>query len=372
MLSQWQAREGGLSVKVDDPQTEGRIPMRYTTYRVVTYRADEDPYLNPTATCRHRFSDFEAMRVKILTAAPGVVVPPIPAKKAVNNLDPDFIESRRALLQQFVNYLVEHPLCASQSALSEFLVLPHGSVCASPVDFDELVPEREPALTQLLVMELHEDLRKLRKALKKKASDERNTMQSWMEISQYAGVLAANSLNADVKASLCTFSVSTQLMSDLTKQQATDTVGSVLVATLKRTKLFCDAIDEMQKNAVKSNAHIEKTVSSLASMRSKAADLAGKPGKEKKQSDLETQATDTERDIVSLRESHAKLLRTLDWEIHRLTETRNIDLKEGLVQLADDASQTSLKVHEGWQALFQLLESGGHGDGGGAAADDGS
>ena len=123
MLSSWQAREGGFTVKVDDPQTEGKMMMKHTTYRVSTSRPNEAP----SATCRHRFSDFVTLREKCLAAAPGAVVPPVPEKKMVNNLDPDFIEHRRDLLEQFLNYLASHPLVASQMALSEFLELPHGN-----------------------------------------------------------------------------------------------------------------------------------------------------------------------------------------------------------------------------------------------------
>ena len=63
MLSQWQQREGGFTVKLDDPQTEGKMMMKHTTYRVSTSREGEAP----TATCRHRFSDFLKLHAAIGT-----------------------------------------------------------------------------------------------------------------------------------------------------------------------------------------------------------------------------------------------------------------------------------------------------------------
>ena len=66
---------------------------------------------------------------------------------------------------------------------------------------------------------------------------------------------------------------------------------------------------------------------------------------------------------------HANFLRTLKWETARFVEAKDKDLFAALGTLADEARDTSRKVHEAYTALGQLLQGGGDGAGAAAAED---
>jgi hypothetical protein len=49
-----------------------------------------------------RYSDFDILRKILIERWPSCYIPSIPAKKAVGNLDTEFIEERREMLERFV------------------------------------------------------------------------------------------------------------------------------------------------------------------------------------------------------------------------------------------------------------------------------
>eukprot|EP00826_Nyctotherus_ovalis_P042578 TRINITY_DN4395_c0_g1_i2.p1 TRINITY_DN4395_c0_g1~~TRINITY_DN4395_c0_g1_i2.p1 ORF type:complete len:357 (+),score=122.22 TRINITY_DN4395_c0_g1_i2:646-1716(+) len=53
----------------------------------------------------------------------GYIIPPIPAKKFTGNVDPEFIQERKAELQKFLNESLTHPLVRNYDLLMKFLSL---------------------------------------------------------------------------------------------------------------------------------------------------------------------------------------------------------------------------------------------------------
>lgn len=52
-----------------------------------------------------RYSDFEALRKALVLHWPGCIIPQIPEKTLVGNLDPDFIDTRKKLLDYFLKQI---------------------------------------------------------------------------------------------------------------------------------------------------------------------------------------------------------------------------------------------------------------------------
>lgn len=52
---------------------------------------------------------------------PGTIIPPLPTKKIMGNLSPDFVEERRLGLQQFLNGIIYHPKLSKSYDLKTFL-----------------------------------------------------------------------------------------------------------------------------------------------------------------------------------------------------------------------------------------------------------
>jgi hypothetical protein len=71
--------------------------IAYIVYTVVTSKLNEPIY--------KRFSDFYALREKLVERWPGVYIPNIPHKKIVNNLDNDIIQLRVKILDRFCKRL---------------------------------------------------------------------------------------------------------------------------------------------------------------------------------------------------------------------------------------------------------------------------
>ena len=109
-------RDELVAVKVDDAQNETTFGVtKYTTYRITT------TVMGSATSCRHRFSEFVALRGALVDVHPGVVVPPLPDKGVVGRFTHDFVEKRRVQLEAFLQRVCNHPIAASAAPLTEFL-----------------------------------------------------------------------------------------------------------------------------------------------------------------------------------------------------------------------------------------------------------
>jgi len=70
-----------------------------------------------------RYSDFLNIRKEMIRLYPGYIVPPIPVKKFTNNLDPAFLQERKALLQEFLNDILKHPILKNCELFIQFISL---------------------------------------------------------------------------------------------------------------------------------------------------------------------------------------------------------------------------------------------------------
>ena len=97
-------------VCVDEPQSEGTAPRRYTSYRVSSQvRRSGTGWI----TCRHRFSEFERLHAALIEFLPGVSLPPLPEKRLANSLDKAVVARRAAQLGRLLQEALDHPICAT-------------------------------------------------------------------------------------------------------------------------------------------------------------------------------------------------------------------------------------------------------------------
>ena len=118
---------GLLEVTIDDARSSGFGMSKHTTYRIsCTPLGPIAGVLNqPALISRLRFSEFVTLHAKLLEVLPGVELPALPDKDALNRFCPDVIESRRSLLQIFLQAAVDDPdLCFRTSCLAELLRWP--------------------------------------------------------------------------------------------------------------------------------------------------------------------------------------------------------------------------------------------------------
>jgi hypothetical protein len=82
-------------IEVCNPITKEEKFAKFTLFTVKGFDR------NDSFEVQRRYSDFDKIRSILVTRWPGVYIPPLPPKKAVNNLDAKFIEERRKGLDVF-------------------------------------------------------------------------------------------------------------------------------------------------------------------------------------------------------------------------------------------------------------------------------
>ncbi|XP_038607380.1 sorting nexin-4 isoform X2 [Tachyglossus aculeatus] len=108
-------------------RTAVNLQETYTAYLVETRSADGQGTLSDAVW--RRYSEFELLRTYLVAQHPYIVVPPLPEKRAefvwhklsADNLDPEFVERRRAGLENFLLRLNAHPVLTDDPGLLAFL-----------------------------------------------------------------------------------------------------------------------------------------------------------------------------------------------------------------------------------------------------------
>jgi hypothetical protein len=77
------------------------------------------------------YSDFLWLQERLEDVFPGVIIPPLPPKNSLGRFDDAFIESRRMLLERFINRIVNHLKLRKSTFVEIFLRAPEGAFHAT-------------------------------------------------------------------------------------------------------------------------------------------------------------------------------------------------------------------------------------------------
>ena len=92
-----------------------KINNDYITYEVSGYD------MKGNFTIRKRYSDFYLLRTALREKWPGYYIPAIPPKKALGNMDVDFIKARLSFLDNFVKQLGQYSFLVESFEFSCFV-----------------------------------------------------------------------------------------------------------------------------------------------------------------------------------------------------------------------------------------------------------
>ena len=109
------------SITVHDPELRGsnRLNQHYV-YKITTAPVVVDHVYR-------RYSDFDSLHAVLTEMFPGVFIPPLPPKKALGNMNEDYILGRRRPgLERFLNRVARIPILAESAVFQMFLVRAHG------------------------------------------------------------------------------------------------------------------------------------------------------------------------------------------------------------------------------------------------------
>ena len=70
---------------------------------------------------KRRYTDFDWLRKTLMRMYPGYIVPPIPSKKKIKSLDQVYLNKRRKVLENFIDYIMKNPLFERTVYVSDFL-----------------------------------------------------------------------------------------------------------------------------------------------------------------------------------------------------------------------------------------------------------
>jgi len=134
-----------LEICVSDPITHGEGRARFTDFRVET-KTNMPVFKVRERSVRRRYSEFAWLREEVARTVQ-IVVPSLPGKALARQLpfissddgifEVDFIEERRAGLEEFINKLAGHPLVQSEKCLHMFLM-------ETEIDLSSYVPGKVP------------------------------------------------------------------------------------------------------------------------------------------------------------------------------------------------------------------------------------
>ncbi|KAK2463525.1 hypothetical protein APHAL10511_004276 [Amanita phalloides] len=107
-------------ISVEDPQKVGDHIRPYIMYTVHT-RTTSPTFQRASFSVLRRYSDFLWLYETLCVNNPGVVVPPVPEKSALNRFDEQFVRQRRLGLEKCVQKVANHPVLCKDSDLRLFL-----------------------------------------------------------------------------------------------------------------------------------------------------------------------------------------------------------------------------------------------------------
>lgn len=82
------------------------------------------------AEARHRYSEFESLRLNLVKLYPTIIIPPIPSKQTLGDYavkqakakeDAALISRRKRMLQTFLNRVAKHPILSNDHVFHRFL-----------------------------------------------------------------------------------------------------------------------------------------------------------------------------------------------------------------------------------------------------------
>ncbi|KAG8923691.1 Vacuolar protein sorting-associated protein 5, partial [Tulasnella sp. 418] len=107
-------------ITVGDPQKVGDPISAHIVYTVTT-RTTSPRFAKSSFSVLRRYSDFLWLYDMLGHNNPGVIIPPVPEKNAINRFDNTFVQSRRLGLSKCVQKIANHPVLSMDDDFKMFL-----------------------------------------------------------------------------------------------------------------------------------------------------------------------------------------------------------------------------------------------------------
>lgn len=112
--------DNAIRVEVRNPVQVGGTLDKHTRF-TVNMSTSLGHFTIKEATVQRRYRDFVWLHDRLCTIYPGVVIPPVPGKRIVGNMEDSFVEARRQALMEYLSRVVHHPRLVQSFDVSTFL-----------------------------------------------------------------------------------------------------------------------------------------------------------------------------------------------------------------------------------------------------------
>eukprot|EP00743_Colponemidia_sp_Colp-15_P004107 GILK01004432.1.p1 GENE.GILK01004432.1~~GILK01004432.1.p1 ORF type:complete len:534 (+),score=93.84 GILK01004432.1:25-1602(+) len=372
------------SITVSDPVKQGEGLQAYITYKITSRIPD---YQNPdhinTFNVVRRYRDFEWLHAELGEKFPGIIIPPLPEKIIVGRFSPEFVESRRRMLDRFLTRIAHHEDLRYSADLKNFL---EAKDSAFETYKDSIMRRRKDSRGFMSVLNAFSQT--VTNTLS--GSRERSKTQvdlQFDEMETYLTNLETQLINVHRNAEKLVARLSDTagglfefgLASTLLGQCESNGVGSSLNrlgSTADRLSVTCHEEVEREtlyfeeplkdyirivgavKDALKTRTTALTALSAaehnLDAKRTKSAKLAMQGGKnmQDKQKQAEREVEDADRRVAECRLSLERITKSLTREMQRFKEEKEKDIQQLLVDYVNMQLEHAKKVQAAWQALL--------------------
>ncbi|CAD8144958.1 unnamed protein product [Paramecium octaurelia] len=150
-----QSDEAEITLQVCDP----KIISGINKYIVYTIKGMDK---NGQFDIQRRFSDFKTIRQFLLTKWPGCYIPPVPPKKAFGNMEQQFIDERREMLEDFLKRIATLKFLWYSEEFQIFLKTPgeiEKALLSIPkVTNDEIINKYQDTFSELSGREINREI----------------------------------------------------------------------------------------------------------------------------------------------------------------------------------------------------------------------
>lgn len=382
-----------FEISVSDPATVGELTNAHTEYTVVMSTTFE-AYEIKEAAVQRRYRDFRWLYRTLEHNNPGIVVPPPPEKQALGRFNDDFVQVRRAALEQMLVKVTKHPVLKADKDLEAFLTSKDfGEYLKSRLMADEelqaatasTLEDRTPpsnssggggtlgfigSLTGALMLsrgneadpwtvekrlrlgELESSLREVIKDMFAVSQQRQQLSDSLKEYSNVIRVLSDIEATRRMSSVLRSFAQVHDRLAQIAERQRKQSIMSLEATLDEHLRLIGsmrDAINQRQK--VFSAA--EECASELEK-KQQALDKLVKYGstQQDRQLGLEQEVAELSKKAADLHKSAGSIAHTVETEISRVTEEKIAEFRNSVELYLESTIEAHKETIEVWETFY--------------------
>ncbi|ANB11479.1 Vps5p [Sugiyamaella lignohabitans] len=372
-----------FQITVGDPIKVGDITSAHTVYTVHCKTTSPNFSKSETAVTR-RYRDFRWVFHALEHNNPGVIIPPPPDKQAVGRFNEDFVEQRRAALENMLKKMAAHPILKNDPDLRLFL---ESEAFSNDIKNRVMSSDEVDAATSIATStgggfmgtlggafsfsakfvetsqwfidkkeyldSLESQLKSLAKALDLVVSQRRELSDSTGEFALVLEALADVEISKSLSQLLVAFSESQTRIQDLYSRQCLQDIlslsttideylrliSSVRTVFLQRQKAYF-AVQSAEQELGKKQTHLEKLLRQGKTLQDKI-------------SALEQEVDAQEKKVLNQRVAFDDMSKRIVVEFDRLEHERIHDFRNSVELFLENAVESQKEAIEVWETFYQ-------------------